>query len=61
VTKATNKRSPTYEDVATTREACEAIIECNPHHISFLPIRFVDNGLRALALRLGAAPEEIPA
>ncbi len=57
----TNKKDfPTYEDVATTREACEAIIECNPSHISFLPGRFVDDGLKALALRLGARPEQIP-
>jgi hypothetical protein len=61
MTKATSKRSMTYEDIATTREACESIIECNPHHISLLPTRFVDNGLRVLALRLGARPEEIPA
>ncbi|NTF17166.1 hypothetical protein G6L37_01815 [Agrobacterium rubi] len=50
-----------YSDVATSREACESIIECNPHHIKFLPLRFVDSRLAALAIRLGASPEEIPA
>lgn len=49
-----------YSDVATSREACESIIECNPHHIKFLPLRFVDSRLAALAIRLGASPEEIP-
>lgn len=50
----------TYENVAISREACVAIVECNPHHIKYLPRRFVDNGLMVLALRLGARPEEIP-
>lgn len=50
----------THESVATSREACVAIVECNPHHIRYLPPRFVDNGLVVLALRLGASPEEIP-
>jgi hypothetical protein len=49
-----------YDSVATTREACVAIVECNPHHIRYLPRRFIDNGLMVLALRLGARPEEIP-
>lgn len=49
-----------YEEFATTREACESIIECNPHHIRYIPKRFIDNGLMVLALRLGARPEEIP-
>lgn len=49
-----------YEGVATSKEACVSIIECNPHHIKFLPRRFIDNGLMVLALRLGAMPEEIP-
>lgn len=50
-----------YADVATSREACESIIECNPHHIRFLPLRFIDSRLAALAIRLGARPEEVPA
>ena len=50
-----------YSDFATSREACESIIECNPHHIRFLPLRFVDSRLAALAIRLGATPDEIPA
>jgi len=48
-----------YSDFATSREACESIIECNPHHIRFLPLRFVDSRLAALAIRLGATPEDI--
>ncbi len=58
--KATTSTQVSYESVATTREACVSIVECNPHHIRFLPRRFVDNGLAVLALRLGAKPEEIP-
>ena len=58
--KAMTSTQVTYESVATTREACVAIVECNPHHIRFLPRRFIDNGLAMLALRLGARPEEIP-
>lgn len=47
MTEATNNKSP-YEAIATTREACEAIIECNPHHIKLLPLHFVDDGLRVM-------------
>jgi hypothetical protein len=50
-----------YEDIATSREACIAIVECNPHHIKHLQLGFIDNGLMVLALRLGANLEEIPA
>lgn len=55
-----NPSASTYEDIATTREACEAIIECNPHHIRFLPSRFIDDRLAAMALRMGATQDEIP-
>ncbi len=54
------QKAQSYEEFATTREACESIIECNPHHIRYIPKRFIDNGLMVLALRLGARPEEIP-
>lgn len=57
----TNPSQVTYEDVATSREACESILECNPHHIRFLPSRFIDSRLAAMAIRLGASPDEIPA
>jgi hypothetical protein len=36
-------------------------VECNPHHIRFLPIRFIDSRLAAMAIRLGATPDEVPA
>lgn len=49
-----------YADIATSRESCEAIIECNPRHIRFLPQRFIDARLAALAIKLGAQPEDIP-
>jgi hypothetical protein len=56
----TNPSRSRYADVATTREACESIIECNPHHIRYLPSRFVDARLAAMAIRLGATQDEIP-
>lgn len=57
----TNPSQATYENVATSREACESIVECNPHHIRYLPIRFIDSRLAAMAIRLGATPDEVPA
>lgn len=57
---STNPSRSLYADVATTREACEAIIECNPHHVRYLPSRFVDARLAAMAIRLGATADEIP-
>lgn len=57
--KATRTRS--YEDALSTREECVSLIECNPHHVRYLPSRMMDNGLAVLALRLGARPDEIPA
>lgn len=56
-----NPSQSTYENVATSREACESIIECNPHHIRLLPVRFIDSRLAAMAIRLGATPDEVPA
>lgn len=53
-------KARSYEDMALTREDCVSVIECNPHHIGFLPKRMLDNGLVVMALRLGARPEEIP-
>ncbi|MTH95528.1 hypothetical protein [Roseibium sp. RKSG952] len=50
----------TYESVVTCREACVSVIECNPHHIAFLPARFVDDVVARMALRLGARLDEIP-
>lgn len=55
-----NPSASAYENIATTREACEAIIECNPHHIRFLPTRFIDGRLAARAVRLGATQDDIP-
>lgn len=60
-TPARAPRSRSYEDMPMTREDCVSILECNPHHIRYLPKRMVDNGLMVLALRLGATPEEIAA
>lgn len=57
----TNPSRVSYENFATSREACESIIESNPHHIRYLPLRFIDSRLAALALKLGAKPEEVPA
>lgn len=54
-------RVRSYDDMPMTREDCVSVIECNPHHIRFLPKRMLDNGLAVLALRLGARPDEIPA
>lgn len=56
----TNSFRSRYADIATTREACESIIECNPHHVRFLPSRFIDARLAAMAIRLGASPDEVP-
>jgi hypothetical protein len=56
----TNSSRSTYESFATTREACEAIVECNPSHIRFLPLRFIDARLAAMAISLRAAPNEVP-
>jgi hypothetical protein len=53
-------KTQTYDDLALTREDCESIIECNPHHIRFIPKRYLDNGLLVMALKLGARPDEIP-
>lgn len=49
-----------YESMVTSREDCVSVIECNPHHIAFLPDRFVDVVVARMALRLGAKLEEIP-
>lgn len=57
----TNPSRSSYADFATTREACESIIECNPHHVRYLPRRFVDERLAAMAIRLGASPDEVAA
>lgn len=54
------KTGKSYEDFSLTREDCLSIIECNPHHIRFLPSRWIDNGLAVAAIRGGALPEEIP-
>lgn len=59
-TNRANPPSSAYEDIAITREACEAIIECNPHHIRFLPTRFINGRLAARAVRLGATQDDIP-
>lgn len=55
--------NPSYEryaQFATSAEACESIVECNPHHIKYLPVRFVSARLAAMAQRLGATWDEIP-
>lgn len=58
-TPNTTPRARSYEDLPMTREDCVSILECNPHHIRYLPKRMLDNGLLILALRLGATPEEV--
>lgn len=49
-----------YETQVTSREDCVSVIECNPHHIAFLPERFIDASLARMAVRMGAAIDEIP-